>query len=154
MIRLSVLLFTLLAFSSCGEDKSANIYSYTIESKKSKLDLLKEYLTTESGLIDGEYHIWIKDNTSGLVPGPSDHSITLALKIIPDSIGNWTTHLVKRADVVSTRNWDELKLKKEEWDLSGVPEVYYNDSKTEIKLVYREKGILLAAYSSMSINLE
>lgn len=141
--------------SSCSEkNRSADIYSYTIQSKEEKLEVLKEYLTNESGLISGEFHIWIQDNSTGLVPGPSDHSFTFALKIEPDSINNWTTSLVKRQDIVSTKRWDKLKLKKDEWDLSGAPEVYYNDYKTEIKLVYRISGIVLVASSSQPINLE
>lgn len=55
---------------NCQEDKSIDVFSYQINNKSEKIEILERYLEKKSGLIDAKYHIWYKDNSAGLISGP------------------------------------------------------------------------------------
>jgi len=143
-------LYSLIVFIfSCQEDKSIDVFSYQINNKSEKIEILERYLEKKSGLIDAEYHIWYKDNSSGLIPGPSDYTIYLALKIKPDSLDSWVKTLEPTTKVISTDLWNELKLDKNVWKVESKPEVFLSKSNKEVKLVYRKECLILGIYSTM-----
>jgi hypothetical protein len=149
LVMVRLVFICLLSIMSCEtKNKSIDIYSHDVKTKEEKINILKEYLNIESGLIDAEYHIWFKDNSGGMVPGPSDYNLTLALRIAPDSLDNWTRGLKRSEPTGPIHYWDKLKL---DWDLTSTPEYYFSDYKNQIKMVYRKEGVILAKYSTMMI---
>jgi hypothetical protein len=149
-----LVLVTLLIFGCQAENKSADVYSYQIDDKTEKIKTLKKYLTKESGLIDAEYHIWFQDNGTGRVPGPSDYTIKLALKIEPDSLDSWINYLEPSSKKISIDLWDELKLDRNFWQLKSEPELYHSSLSTEVKLLFRKENIILGIYSTMPVALK
>lgn len=147
-------LVTLLIFGCQTENKSTDVYSYQIDDKTEKNEILKKYLMKESGLIDAEYHICFQDNGTGRVPGPSDYNIKLALKVESDSLDSWISHLEPSSKKISIDQWDELKLDGDFWKLKSEPELYHSSLFTEIKLLYRKENIILGIYSTMPVKLE
>jgi hypothetical protein len=154
LLKITPLLLILLVTSCQENNKTANVYSYEIDSQTDKIEFLKKYLNKTSGLIDAEYHIWYQDNGTGRVPGPSDYNIILALKIQPDSINSWINHLEPSSRQISTEKWNELNLNKKNWNLHSQPELYLSSQITEVKLLFRKENIVLGAYSTMPINLD
>jgi len=146
------LLILLVGYSCLSDDRSINIYSYEIESQKEKLQQLKTYLTKDSGLLDAEYHIVFHDNSTGFVPGPSDHHITLALKIESDSLDAWiNNNLDSTSQSISLEFWTDLNLEPNKWELNSKPEVFISKNKKLLKMVYRNEAIILGIYSSTSL---
>lgn len=141
---------------ACGaENKTTNLYSHQFKGKAQRLKKLKEYLNEDTGWIAAEYHIWYQDNETGLVPGPSDYTIKLALKIEADSIDSWIYYLQPSDKNVSIKNWEDLNLEGEEWTVESVPEVYFSSLQTEVKVVYRKERVILAIYSTtMPVDLK
>ncbi|TPN82313.1 hypothetical protein [Aquimarina algicola] len=151
---LGFLFAVIILLSSCQkENKSIDIFSYQTKNKEEKFNLLKKYLKKDSGLLDAEYHIWYQDNETGIIPGPSDYTITLALMIKKDSIDTWVKNLEKSSEKAPLQHWEALKLDKTKWKLSSPPEVYFSDTMTEIKILFREENIILGMYSTLPISL-
>ncbi|NMH87705.1 hypothetical protein [Flavivirga algicola] len=151
----TISILTIFLMASCLLDnKTANIYSYEINSRAEKIETLKKYLIKTSGLVDAEYHIWFQDNGTGRIPGPSDYNIKLALKIDKDSIDSWINHLEPSSKKISIENWKGLKLNNEVWLLNSKPELYHSSSKTEIKLVFRKEHVILGIYSTTPLTLD
>lgn len=105
-------------------------------------------------MLDAEYHIWYQDNSTGWVPGPSDYSIRLALKVKADSIDSWIRHLEPSTRRVSIDQWNDLRLDNKKWELASKPELYHSSLKTEVKVVFRKENVIFGVYSTMPIHLE
>ncbi|MCL2812897.1 MAG: hypothetical protein FWD25_13545, partial [Clostridia bacterium] len=70
-------------------NKTTNTKSSVFDSKSEKIEFLKKYLLTYSEIADAEYHIVFYDNSTGLIPGPSDWDLKVAIKISPTEIDGW-----------------------------------------------------------------
>lgn len=142
-----------MAISCSQVDRSINVYSYTIKDPGKKQRLLKEYVGKQTGILDAEYHIVYRDNSSGFgPPGPSDHYIKLALEIHPDSLQSWYSELTPLKEIVPLDYWKDLKLDRNTWEFNTYQKAYSNKSKTELKVIFRGENRILAIYSSNPIS--
>lgn len=151
IFQIVIAIIIVLGITSCGQskNKTIDIYSYNIKNRATKMDTLFQYIAKEPEILDAEYHIWFQDNGNGRVPGPSDYSITMALKVIPDSIDKWKTDIKPPSELTSIKPWNELKLDPIKWKLDTIPEEYYSDTQNKVTLLYRRAGIVLVTYSSL-----
>jgi hypothetical protein len=149
---IQILILTFL-IGSCHSDKTINVFSKDIKDQKEKEEILNKYLNKHSRVLDSEYYIKYQDNGGGLVPGPSDYYISVALKLQPDSIYNWVSHL-EPTTPFKTDDWEGLSLNPKSWELIGKTKYYRSSLGTELKVVYTEQNIILAQYSTMPINVQ
>lgn len=142
------LVILLLGYSCSFDNESTDIYSYQIQSQKEKLQYLNTYLTTDSTILDAEYYIRYHDNGSGLIPGPSDYYIKVALKMDSNSIHSFVNNLMHYNKQLPIDQWSDLNLNRKSWKLNTHPEYFISKSKKHIKILYRKENTILAIYST------
>jgi hypothetical protein len=150
LLQISIIAFLVTA---CHQDKTINVFSKDLKSLKEKEEILDKYIRKQSQVLDSEYYIRYQDNNGGLVPGPSDYYISVALKVNPDSIYNWVNYL-EPTDSFKIDDWNQLKLNPNSWELKGPASFYRSSLGTELKVVFKKYNIVLAQYSTMPINIQ
>jgi len=99
---------------------------------------------------DAEYHIIYCDNSGGLVPGPSDWDIRVALKVDPEDILLWTDGMKKLIPgQIDIDLWDELKTERLTWEEREWAEYWKRPGANTYLVVYPETGIILKIASTM-----
>ena len=87
--RLS-LLFLLFMFVACNQvSLTTQTHSSRFNSKQEKIEFLQKYLRIPSTYTELEYDINYQDNSTGLVPGPSDWDIKLKATIPKADLQHW-----------------------------------------------------------------
>ena len=131
------------------DDRTTDTWSYSFVEREEKLDFLSKYITIFSEIQGAEYHIVYHDNSGGLIPGPSDWDIRVALKVAPEDIAKWTDGMKKLVrDQIDLDLWDELKTEQFTW---GIPEwiEYWKRPEANVYLVvYPESGLILKIAST------
>jgi len=156
---LSVLLFTVifvLRFIEPDNDepnKTTDTWSSEFTGIDEKLAFLTEYLIMPSEVLDAEYHIVYHDNSTGLIPGPSDWDVRVALKIKAEELPLWTDGF----DGVSPNEidlawWNELPSDDISWDSAGA-EYYKRESSFSYLVVFPDTGVILKAVSTSSYSM-
>ena len=147
-IKQTIFFAILFVFIGCDEPSlTTNTNSRDIPSGE-KLNFLEKYIGQNKGILDAEYKIWYQDNSSGMVPGPSDFTIIAALKVEKDSLHLWNDKSPKSNNKIDISIWKNLGLDST-WQLLFLPECYHNKSGSKIKVIYPYEGIVLIRNSSM-----
>ena len=152
-IILSVILACGLIYYKSVEKKSMNTNTTSTKFKLSidKVGFLKKYLTLYSDILDTEYIIIYKDNSKGLIQGPSDWDMRVAMKVNKASIDKWTRGLDKVEDKVIDLNWwNKVPIDNENWKLSSKPEFYKKKGERVYLVVYEQEGIILKMVTTYS----
>ncbi len=139
-------LMTVLLLAACSNigAKTTDTQSSAFGTKEGKLDFLRKYLTHMEGVRDAEYHIVFQDNGAGLVPGPTDYSIIVALVVDPDSLVHWTENCVGKDTLVDADPWRKA-LSGFDWPVTDSALVCRPEPGVE-KIIYRNDGVVLAHY--------
>ena len=131
-------------------DRTTDTWSSSFESKGDKLDFLERYLIFFSEVEDAEFHVVYYDNSGGLIPGPSDWDIRVALKVAPEDIPLWTDGMEKSVpDQIGIGLWDGLKTERVTWEERDSPEYWKRPDSNTYLVVYPESGILLKIASTV-----
>ena len=133
------------------ENLITDTWSSSFKDKDEKLAFLHKYLEEPSQILDGEFHIVYYDNSTGRVPGPSDHDIRVALKVNPEDINLWTPDFEEiSADEVDISWWYGLAKEIISWDFNDGA-VYYKrpDSNSSYMVIFPDQGIILKAFSTL-----
>lgn len=154
------LILLILLFSACSivgkddsENKTTNTWSTSFDNQLDKVDFLKQYLICPSEVFDTEYHIEYHDNSRGLIPGPSDWDIIVAVKVNTNDIPLWVDDMAEIShEQINTKWWDDLQLENENWDLSSQPVCYKRANSSSYIAVYDKAGIILKYVSTMPTN--
>ena len=138
------------SFTTRGEpDLTTDTWSSTFDNKEDKLDFLEKYITLFSEVQDTEYHIIYHDNSGGMIPGPSDWDIRVALKIAPEDIMLWTDGMKKLiSDQIDLDWWGELNSEQFIWKERDRPEFWKRPDSNAYLVVYPENGVLLKIAST------
>ena len=132
------------------DDRTTDTWSSSFDNKDDKLDFLVKYLNLYSDVEDAEYHIVYHDNSGGLIPGPSDWDIRVALKVAAEDIPLWTEGMKKLIPgQISTDLWDDLKSERFTWNEGELVEYWKRPDSNTWLVVYPETGILLKISSTM-----
>ena len=121
-----LLLLLISCLISCNESRTTNTYSKDFESKTEKLNFLKKYLNLRTEVEDLEYHISYMDNSTGMLPGPSEWTIRVALKVNTDSLSKWNLNCRQGIETKELGNWADIFTEDKEWNLEW-PKVACND---------------------------
>ena len=84
-----LVLFAGCATGSRNKTMTTDTYSSSFTDHDEKMDFLKKYVVLFSPVEDAEYHIQYQDNSTGLIPGPSDWDMRVILKIALTDIPLW-----------------------------------------------------------------
>ena len=132
------------------ENKTTDTWSYNFTDKEEKLSFLTEYIVAPSEILDAEYHIFFHDNSGGLVPGPSDWDIRVAIKIKPENIFLWTEDFEKTTSAeINLTWWNKLSTDYILWTDNANVEFYKRENKFSYLVVFKDAGIILKAMSTM-----
>ena len=163
MVRsLFALLILMLFLTSCSpiaspsstaheeHDRTTDTWSTSFESIEEKLVFLGDYITIFSEVQDAEYHIIYHDNSGGLIPGPSDWDIRVALKVAQEDIPLWTNGMKKLIpNQIDINLWGELKTERFTWGEPELVEYWKRPDSSAYLVVFPETGILLKIASTM-----
>ena len=129
---------------------STDTWSSAFRSVEEKLLFLAKYMEMPSEVQDAEYHIVYHDNSGGMIPGPSDWDIRVALVIEPDNIYLWTDGMKKLVPGQIDVNdiWDELKTESITWQDNELVEYWKRPDFPVYLVVFPESGILLKMMST------
>ena len=138
-------IFGLICYKSVEKKSmSTNTTSTNFKSSIDKVGFLKKYLTFYSDILDTEYIIIYRDNSKGLIKGPSDWDMRVVMKVNKASINKWTKGLDKVDDKVIDLNWwNKVPIDNENWKLSSKPEFYKKKGERVYLVVYDQEGIIL-----------
>ena len=150
----TAILLLLLCLSACSiiglrENRSTDTRSTDFKNFDEKIAFLKEYIQDPTEILDAEYHIMYWDNSSGLLPAPSDWDMTMAIKLNPQDIPQWLDgmHEVTKKEIDMSW-WDELYPTLDSWNL-GEPSAYYErDDSFSYLVLYRESNVILKSFTS------
>lgn len=132
------------------ENKSTDTWSSSFQNQADKIEFLKQRLTCHSEVLDTEYHIVMYDNSTGLVPGPSEWMYLVAVKVHAEDLPLWLDDMREiQYDEIDPAWWDDLQLDNDKWDRSSVPVCYQRAETFNYTVVYQETGILLKYFYAM-----
>ena len=132
--------------------RTTDTWSSYFENKDEKLAFLSEYLVMHSEVLDAEYHVVYHDNSGGLIPGPSDWDIKVALKVAPERIPLWTDGLNKLIrGQINAEMWDELKSDRFTWFEPEAYEYWRRPGSNTFFMVNSLAGIILIRASTSYI---
>ena len=145
-----LLLLISILYIGCGaKDRSTDTRSKTFTTDEQKIDFLKKYVRLYSSVKATEFHIIFHDNSTGLVPGPSDWDIKVALLIESADIYKWLTEFTELTDEQCEITWvSEILPEEPRWNRASKPQFYKRSGKNVELTVYEKEGILLKRIQS------
>jgi hypothetical protein len=140
-VGLALGLTLLNVFRPNSGSMTTNTRSASLPSDQAKVEFLKRYLVLPSEVQATEFHIVFHDNRKGLVPGPSDFDIQVAVKVPPDKVSAWTAQMPK-APAPFDISWAQDFLPKDERWATHSPPNYYEREGVQV-VTYDPEGIVL-----------
>ena len=145
---LLLLVFLLLpahAQRTATPDLSTNTQSRSFATPEERLAFLARYLNFRSEPRDAQYHLFYKDNSLGLVPGPSDCDFRIVLWLEPADVPLWLQD-VREVEVSGGFDWvSELS---PDLGASLLAEARYFEASGKRAALLQE-GVLALWYSTM-----
>jgi hypothetical protein len=153
--RAAAALLALSGATSCqcpsgAPSRTGRFDSNEIPDRAKRLEVVQRYLKLVTPIEDAAFSIDYHDNSQGCVPGPSDWSIKVALRVAPDRIPAWAAYYQREfpenagAGSASDRDlsWG-LRLARDGGlgDLRGAPKVFAVPQ--GIRAVYEQEGVVL-----------
>lgn len=94
MIRRWILvLLACLATACASPSKTTDTRSKTLPDDASRRQFLNPYFPLPSEVKDLTFHVTYRDNSGGMVPGPSDYDIRVLAEVKPESVKAWQGQL-------------------------------------------------------------
>jgi hypothetical protein len=153
LLAIIVALSFIFSWPQTHRNISTNTWSYEFQNKDEKLSFLAEYMMAYSEIEDAEYHIIYHDNSGGLVPGPSDWDIRVALKVKSHDMSLW----IEGFDEISSSEvdlawWGGLETENISWNHEDA--ICYKRPGAYVYLVaFPEQGIILKAIGTLAYPL-
>ena len=119
--------------------------SASLANDPAKLAFLQRYLKLPSEVHATEFHITFKDNRKGIVAGPSDYDIRVAVKVPPDKVPLWAADMPK-VDPFDVAWAHELLPKDDRWALRSAPTFYARER--VFVVTFEPEGVVFKRVSS------
>ncbi|MGJ8674109.1 hypothetical protein [Rubritalea sp.] len=100
-ISITLFLIFALLLTGCNkhESKSTQTTSATFSTNEAKVDFIQRYVTFRREYTKLEFNIDYLDNSTGLVPGPSDWDIRIIATVPEHSLSAWHIDLTSTPDI-------------------------------------------------------
>lgn len=137
------------------ESKSLSTQTSSVQFKTidERINFLEKYVTLYSAIDNTEFIIFYQDNSIGLVPGPSDWDIKMALKVPKGSVDYWLDGFVEaKEEEVKLSWWNDLKLDSKIWERDSIPKYYKRPKGRVYLVVYEKEAIILKMISTFPQN--
>ena len=125
-------------------DLSTNAQSSRFATSEERLAFLARYLNFRSEPTDAQYHLFYRDNSRGLVPGPSDRDFRIVLWLEPADVPLWLQD-VREVEVSEGFSWVS-ELSPDLGARLGKARFFEASGKRAALL---EEGVLALLYSTM-----
>ncbi len=139
-----ILFLTFLPIVACeSANRSTDTYSTNFSQESEKIVFLKKYVKCFSPVSAAEFHIIYHDNSTGLVPGPSDGDLKIVIRIAPSDIPKWTAGFreVEKDDI--DLSWiPDIPLEVSRWKSVSRPGYYRRPGGKVEMVVYGKEGVL------------
>ncbi len=120
-----VLIFLLvLVLGSCDESKTTSTKSSNFDTKQEKIQFLERYLTIKRNYEKLDFYINYHDNSTGMIPGPSDWDICLIAIVPKIELKEWIKGQKKIEDIKDKMCFDKVPT---QIDYSKIKEWYQYD---------------------------
>jgi len=139
---ISLLVVTSTLLISCEENLTTNTFSKDFSSHKEKIAFLKKYFTSDNKIADAEYHINFHDNSTGMIAGPSDWDMDIAVKINPKNLTKWISKC-RKGNESDLSKWNDILPNTNDWKIEGEL-IFYTCNMIWCK----QNEILLITYSA------
>lgn len=145
MRRLAVILFFCFSFSLMGCDssieqsKTTNTLSSEFSTLEAKVEFLQRYFTPERNYQKLDFAINYRDNSTGMIPGPSDWDIALVAVVPPVELNTWISGLKKSLQTPNTK-W--LARIPTAIDYSQISE-WYDSGFSSVVGINRDSGVVV-----------
>ena len=139
------------------QNKTTDTWSHSFSNKNEKLSFLTEYLVANSEILNAEYHIVYHDNSNGMIPGPSDWDIRVALKIKPEDMSLWTNGFERiTSSEIDLTWWDELATGDISWNDDNIDNIdyYKRENRFSYLVAFPDEGYILKAISIMAYTIK
>jgi hypothetical protein len=134
-----VVVISFMAFSAATATMTTDTHSSNLPNDQAKIEFLKKYLEMYSEIEATEFHIRYDDNSTGLVPGPSDWDMQVVMKVAQNRLASWTAGLQKTEETDLSWAYDLLP-KNKQWAIHSTA-VIYTRGKTVVA-VFEPEGIV------------
>jgi hypothetical protein len=133
-----------------GRDRSSlttNTYSSRFNSDRQKIEFLSKYLKFLSPIEATEFHIVYHDNSTGILPGPSDWNIEAVMKVSPSNLKRWTQELkLQQQPIDLAWGYALIAKDKQRWNLKSKPRIY---TRYSVRIaVFEAEGVVFKSVSS------
>ncbi len=135
-------LLVLALVAACTEkSRTTDTWSRTLPTARARGAFLCSYQLCPTPPVDAAFRVLYQDNSTGLLPAPSDGSTFAVVKISPDDAerwarGCWPATLDVRPDWVP-----ELLADRPEWTPKSVPDMYRCPFGQE-RVIYVKEGVV------------
>jgi hypothetical protein len=143
----------LVALTACGTsgargETSASLttdtHSAQFATDAEKITFLGRYITLYSAIEATEFHIVYHDNAGGVVPGPSDWDIRVALKVTPANVSAWTDGLQEIDSAGVDLSWGtDLPPDASRWEHTSQPHIFQRAGEGVIVAAFASEGVIL-----------
>jgi hypothetical protein len=144
----------ILSIASCSllndaESKTTDRWSRDIRKKEEKIEFARRYIRMPSEILDTEFHIVYHDNSTGMMPGPSDWNIVAVFKVRPENLDRWRQGMMEiDGTEMDLNDWNGVLPDTHAWKASSVPEFYRRENEPVYMAIYRKEGIVLKSMNS------
>lgn len=122
--------------------RTTDTRSAALADDTAKRAFLGQYLTLKSAVTATEFHIVYHDNSTGVVPGPSDWDIQVALKVAPTDVSRWTAGMQPATANADNLAWGYALVPDEpRWKTRSQPQIYTAGGK--LVAAFAREGIVL-----------
>lgn len=131
------------------ENRTTDTRSDSFADQAEKLAFFESYVVCPTPVLDADYHILLHDNSTGLVPGPSDWRISAVIRVDPADIPAWTEDMVEAAnDDIDFTWWEGLGSLADAVTGETPSALYRRTESNSFLAVYREAGIILKYFAT------
>ncbi len=125
-------------FVACSS-KTIDKHSSEFPDDKAKVAFLKTYIKMYSDIESAEFYIVYRDNTAG-VPGPSDWSMEVVMKMSRDKVSLWTAGLQPAKEEVDLSWGYNLVPADRKWAIQSKPSLFIRGH--SVVAVFEPEGIV------------
>ena len=126
MIKLLTIISVCLILVGCdSKSLTTNMLSSNFSTNKEKIEFLEQYLKLKRKYKKLDFYINYQDNSTGLIPGPSDWDICLIAVVPSSELDLWVSKLKK---INKTPELKFLSKVPTDIDYSKVTEWYYHST--------------------------
>ncbi len=152
--KASINLLFVIILPSCNwmndaDSKTTDQWSRDLQTREERIRFVEKYIRAPSQILDTEFHIIYHDNSTGMVPGPSDWRIVAAFKVNPQDAGKWREGFVKTDGKDADPGlWRDVFPSDNFWEASSRPEFYRRENAMVYVVIYQKEGIVLKYMTS------